>query len=59
MSQAEKTAAYKRRRYAEIDAMPKIACACGCGEMIAPISRQLKPRKFVIGRHWSERKQCA
>src|SRR6266498_1357858 len=43
------SARYKRRRLTEIDAMPKIPCACGCGTLIAPINRTLKPARFAHG----------
>jgi len=44
-TKAERSAWFKRylaRRYAEIDRMPKIPCACGCGTLIAPIGKSLK-----------------
>ncbi len=38
---------YLARRYAEIDLMPKIPCACGCGTLIAPIGKRLKPVTYA------------
>lgn len=39
----------KARMDARIAAMPKIACECGCGELIAPQRSDGKPRRFVLG----------
>ena len=49
LSAAAKMKAYRERRYAEIALLPKIPCACGCGRMIAPIGRLLRPVRFVRG----------
>lgn len=49
LTASEKTKRYYERRLAEIALMPKIACACGCGTMIAPISKKLKPARFAHG----------
>lgn len=49
LSNAEKTKRYRERRYAEIEQMGKIPCACGCGTMIAPINRLLQPAKYAPG----------
>jgi hypothetical protein len=49
LTDAERQRAYKARKYAEWDALPKIPCACGCGTLIAPINRQGKPAKFAHG----------
>jgi hypothetical protein len=40
---------HRQKRYAEIEQMPKIPCACGCGTMIAPIGKLLKPVKYALG----------
>lgn len=39
---------YAKRRD-EIDQLPKIPCACGCGTLIAPIGLDHKPRQYVKG----------
>lgn len=49
MSREEIMQRFYEKRQAEINAMQKIACACGCGTMIAPIGMDGKPRKFVKG----------
>jgi hypothetical protein len=54
LTAAEKTKRYRERRYAEIDQMPKIACACGCGTLIAPIGKQLKPAIYAHGHNPTE-----
>lgn len=40
------SAAKREQRYA---AMPPIPCACGCGEMIPPITKRRVPAKFKHG----------
>lgn len=45
----EGTRKYRAKRFREIEAMPKIACACGCGTMIAPINKSLKPARIARG----------
>lgn len=49
LTPAEKTRRYHDRRLAEIEQMPKIPCACGCGTLIAPINKRLKPAAYVHG----------
>lgn len=49
LSAAEKTKRYRERRYAEIEQMEKIPCACGCGTMIAPFNRLLQPARYAVG----------
>ena len=49
MTGAERTRRYRERRYAEIAAMPKVPCACGCRTLVAPISKQLKPARYAHG----------
>jgi hypothetical protein len=43
------TKRHREKRFREIDAMPKIPCACGCGEKIAPINKTLQPARFARG----------
>jgi hypothetical protein len=45
----ERTKRYNLKRYAEYDELPKITCACGCGELIPPINKQHKRAKYKIG----------
>lgn len=49
MSPAEKTKRYRERRLEEIEQMPKIPCECGCGLLIAPLTKQFKPARFARG----------
>lgn len=49
LTPAEKTRRYRKRKYAEWDALPRIPCACGCGETIPPINRQGKTAKYKHG----------
>lgn len=49
MTAAERTRQYRERRLAEIEKMPKIPCECGCGALIAPINKQLKPARYAHG----------
>jgi len=42
---------YLARRIASIDLMPKIPCACGCGTLIAPIGKRLKPVTYANNHH--------
>jgi hypothetical protein len=49
ISDAEKNKRYRARRLAEIAEMPKLPCACGCGTLIAPINKQLKPATYAHG----------
>lgn len=45
----ERQKRYHERRVAEIALMPEIPCECGCGTMIPPISKKLKPARFAHG----------
>lgn len=54
LSKAEITRRYRARRYAEIAQMEKVPCACGCGTLIAPISKQLKPATYAHGHNPTE-----
>ena len=49
LTAAEKQRRHRVRKFAEIDAMPQIACACGCGTTIPPINRNMKPARFAHG----------
>ncbi len=40
---------YRHRRLKEIEAMPKIDCACGCGQSIAPVNKKLQPARYAHG----------
>jgi len=45
----ERTKRYKLKKYAEYENLPKIECACGCGNLIAPINKLGKPAKYKHG----------
>lgn len=49
LTSAERQRRHREKKYAEIEQMPKIPCACGCGTMIAPIGRLLRPVKYALG----------
>jgi hypothetical protein len=49
LTRLEITNRYRARRLAEIAEMPLIACECGCGTRIPPISKKLRPQRFVHG----------
>lgn len=49
LTAVEKQRRYQERLQREIDAMPKIACVCGCGTQIAPITKGRKPAKYAHG----------
>ena len=49
ISGAERVRRYHERRMAEIAAMPPIPCGCGCGELIPPINKKLKPATYKHG----------
>ena len=46
---AERQAKYRIKRQSIIETMPKIPCACGCRQMIAPINKGGKPAKYKHG----------
>ncbi|HEX3053224.1 MAG TPA: NUMOD3 domain-containing DNA-binding protein [Aggregatilineaceae bacterium] len=39
----------REKRWARIEAMPKIPCACGCGEMIPPFTKEFQPATYKRG----------
>lgn len=39
----------RARKYAELEKFPKIECACGCGELITPFNKHLKPTTYARG----------
>ena len=45
----ERARIWREKRYAEIEAMPKKSCACGCGELMSPINIQGKPIDYLKG----------
>jgi len=49
LTPAEKTARYRERRWQEVLAMPRILCACGCGTLIPPLTKQFKPAQYALG----------
>lgn len=49
LTPSERTKRTWEKRWSEIEQMPKISCACGCGEMIYPFTRNLKPAKYKQG----------
>ena len=49
LTRAEIAKRAREKRYAEIEAMPKIPCKCGCGEMITPITKQGLPCDYAWG----------
>jgi hypothetical protein len=49
LSRAEITKRYRERKLKEIEQMPRIPCACGCGTMIAPVGKLLRPVQYVLG----------
>ncbi|MHB8490603.1 MAG: HNH endonuclease signature motif containing protein [Solirubrobacteraceae bacterium] len=40
---------YRARKRAGVEQMPKIPCECGCGTMIAPVNKKMKPARFAHG----------
>ncbi len=48
-TRAEIKRRYRARRYREIEDLPRVPCACGCGKKIPPIGRSLKPAKYAHG----------
>ncbi len=49
LSAAERQVRYRLKQYAQRDTLPKTQCACGCGELIAPINRLGKPATYKHG----------
>lgn len=47
----ERTRRWLQKRYAEIDQMPKIPCACGCGTMIPPINKRQELATYAHNHH--------
>lgn len=40
---------YAEERWAKVLLMPKIECACGCGTLIPPLTKNYQPVKYVKG----------
>lgn len=49
LTAAERQRRQREKKYNLIASLPKIPCACGCGTMIAPIGRHMKPVQYVHG----------
>ena len=49
LTPTQRTKRYKLKQYAEYDKLPKVECACGCGELIPPINKQGKPARYKVG----------
>lgn len=49
MTASERTARYNARKYAEYETLPKIECECGCGTLIAPVTKMHKPAHYAHG----------
>lgn len=49
LTPAERTRRHREKKFAELDRLPKIPCACGCGTLIAPITKALKPATYAHG----------
>lgn len=49
MTNAERVRRFHERRWREIDEMPPIPCACGCGTQIPPYTKHLQPRRYAHG----------
>jgi len=45
----ERQRRHREKRFAEIAAMPKIPCECGCGTLIAPITTKMVPARYARG----------
>jgi hypothetical protein len=51
LTNTERSRRYLARRYAAIDLMPKIPCACGCGTLIAPFNKRLEKATYANNHH--------
>ncbi len=49
LSAAERQTIYRQRKYARLDQLPKIKCACGCGELIPSINKKGKIATYKHG----------
>lgn len=49
LSPAERQKRYKKRKWQKVLEMPKIPCACGCGTMIPPLTKEFKPARYAHG----------
>lgn len=49
MAVTENRRQWVERRDREIDEMPKVQCACGCGTLIAPFTKRMVPARFAHG----------
>lgn len=49
LTESEKVKRYMEKEWQKVLLMPKIPCACGCGELIPPFTKQLKPAQFALG----------
>jgi len=55
LTMAERQRRYRERRDAANALLPKVACACGCGTLIAPIGKLGKPVRYAHGHNPSGR----
>lgn len=49
MTPAERQVRYRIKKYAFLESLPKVKCACGCGELIPPINKLGKPATYKHG----------
>lgn len=49
LTAGERQRRYKERKHAEWAALPPVACECGCGTLIPPITKGGNPARFVRG----------
>ena len=49
LSAAERQATYRQRKYTKLNTLPKIPCACNCGELIPPINKIGKSAQYKHG----------
>jgi len=49
LTPAERQARYRINKYKALDSLPKIPCACGCGNLIPSINKLGKPAKYKHG----------